>query len=92
VEPPQAPQSTLDHLKDEPYTDDPRQRPRNRDSAPQIIKTKKDVKQFDKKRVSGIVGSAEDLLGILGPSKDWTGMPHTPEKKDKLLLGLPKLM
>lgn len=80
----------MEHLKEEPYIDDT-DRPRNRDSAPQIIKTKKDVKQFEQKRASAIFDSAVDMLGKLGPSKDWTGMPHTPEK-DNLLLGLPKLM
>jgi hypothetical protein len=91
VEHPKVPHSTLKHLKEEPYIDDT-DRPRNRDSAPQRIKTKKDAKQFDQKRASEIVDSAVDMLGKLGPSKDWTGMPHTPEKKDNLLLGLPKLM
>jgi hypothetical protein len=80
--------SAPEHMKEGPYTT----HMRHSESAPLTVKSKRDDKKFREGRVESTFDAAEDMLHKLGPHKDWSGMPHTPEKKDNVLLTLPKLM
>jgi len=77
-----------ERMKEEPYSDYIRPL-RQSDSSPQTIESKKDDGKLKDGRPES---TADDTLRKLGPSRDWTAMPHAPERKNKILLDLPRLM